>query len=181
VARMGETRNLSGNLMRKFLGKHPRGRPRIIREDKIKISLKPEAGPEDRRWMALVHDRAQRKTLTLEVLNLRVLPTTVLVKKFTNKWKKLPSARMNYNKIIARGRIQNFLTGRLERELQMVQLFAIKCSCIAILWVSLLNFATITLCVASQRVFGVDFVMTQSGNVWINPRISLPFFMIVIQ
>jgi len=82
---MGETRNLSGNLMRKFLGKHPRGRPRIIREDKIKISLKPEAGPEDRRWMALVHDRAQRKTLTLEVLNLRVLPTTVLVKKFTNK------------------------------------------------------------------------------------------------
>jgi hypothetical protein len=44
-------------------------------------------------------------------------------------------------------------TGRLERELQMVQLSATRCSCIAILWVSLVSFAAITLCVASQRVF----------------------------
>jgi hypothetical protein len=44
-------------------------------------------------------------------------------------------------------------TGRLERELQMVQLSAARCSFIAILWVSLLSFAAITLCVASQRVF----------------------------
>jgi len=35
------------------------------------------------------------------------------------------------------------------------------------------NFAAITLCVASERVFIVvaDFVMTQSGNFWIHPRI----------
>jgi hypothetical protein len=46
----------------------------------------------------------------------------------------------------------SFRTGRPEREPQMVQLSATRCSCIAILWVSLLSFAAITLCVASQRV-----------------------------
>jgi hypothetical protein len=35
----------------------------------------------------------------------------------------------------------------------MVQLSATRCSCIAILWVILVSFAAITLCVASQRVF----------------------------
>jgi hypothetical protein len=34
----------------------------------------------------------------------------------------------------------------------MVQLSATRCSCVAILWVSLVSFATITLCVASRRV-----------------------------
>jgi hypothetical protein len=48
---------------------------------------------------------------------------------------------------------KSFLTGRLERELQMVQLSATRCSCITILWVSLVSFVTITLCVASQRMF----------------------------
>jgi hypothetical protein len=62
-------------------------------------------------------------------------------------------------------------TGRLERELQMVQLCATRCSCIAILWASLVSFAAIALRVASQRVFiFVCFVMTQSGNFWIHPR-----------
>jgi hypothetical protein len=42
-----------------------------------------------------------------------------------------------------------------ERELQMVQLSATSCSCIAILWVSLVSFAAITLCVASYRAFFV--------------------------
>jgi hypothetical protein len=42
---------------------------------------------------------------------------------------------------------------RLERELQMVVLPTTRCSCIAILWVSLVSFAAITLCVASQWVF----------------------------
>jgi hypothetical protein len=36
---------------------------------------------------------------------------------------------------IYEGVSKSFRTGRLERELQMVQLSAIKCSCIAILWV----------------------------------------------
>jgi hypothetical protein len=73
-----------------------------------------------------------------------------------------------------------FRTGRLERELQMVQLFATRFSCIAILWVSLVSFTVITLCVASQRVFVVVVVVvvvvislsTQSGNFWIHPCTS---------
>jgi hypothetical protein len=48
---------------------------------------------------------------------------------------------------------KSFRTGRLERELQMIQLSATRCSCIAILWVSIVSFAAITLCVASQWVF----------------------------
>jgi hypothetical protein len=47
---------------------------------------------------------------------------------------------------------KSFRTVRLGRELQMVQLSATRCSHIAILWISLVSFATITLCVASQRV-----------------------------
>jgi hypothetical protein len=38
------------------------------------------------------------------------------------------------------------------------------------------SFASITLCVTSQRVFivvSVYFVMTQSGNFWIHPRITV--------
>jgi hypothetical protein len=45
---------------------------------------------------------------------------------------------------------KSFRTGRLERELQMVQLSATRWSCIAILWVSLVSFTTITLFVTSQ-------------------------------
>jgi hypothetical protein len=48
--------------------------------------------------------------------------------------------------------VKSFRTGRRERELQMVQLSTTRCSCIAILWVSLVSFAAITLYVASQRV-----------------------------
>jgi hypothetical protein len=48
---------------------------------------------------------------------------------------------------------KSYRTGRLEREMQMVQLSVTKCSCIAVLWVSLVSFAAITLCVDSQRVF----------------------------
>jgi len=57
----------------------------------------------------------------------------------------------------------------------MVQFYTIRFSYIATLWVSLVSFAAITLCVASQRVFifvRVYFVMTQSGNFWIHRRIS---------
>jgi hypothetical protein len=68
----------------------------------------------------------------------------------------------------SRGYIQSSRTGRLERERHMVQLSTTRCNCIAILWVSLVSFATIILCVASQLVFIVAyFVMTQSGNFWI--------------
>jgi hypothetical protein len=48
----------------------------------------------------------------------------------------------------------------------MVQLSATRYSCIAILWVSLVSFATITPCVASQWVFLLLFILlsTQSGT-----------------
>jgi hypothetical protein len=54
---------------------------------------------------------------------------------------------------------ESFRTDRLERELQMVQLSATMCSCIAILWVSLVSFAAIAICVACQWVFIVLFVV----------------------
>jgi len=47
---------------------------------------------------------------------------------------------------------RSFRTHRLERELQIVELSATRFSFIAILWVSLVSFAAIILCVAS-RVF----------------------------
>jgi hypothetical protein len=68
---------------------------------------------------------------------------------------------------------KRFRTGRQERELQMVQLSATRCSCIAILWVSLVSFAATTLCVPSQRVLLLlSFISlsTKSGNFWIHPR-----------
>jgi hypothetical protein len=48
----------------------------------------------------------------------------------------------------------------------MVQLSANRCSCIAILWVSLVSFAAITLCVASQQVFIVVGVI----SLWLSPE-----------
>jgi hypothetical protein len=65
---------------------------------------------------------------------------------------------------------KSFRTGRLEQELQMVQLSATRYSYTATFWVSLVSFAAVTLCVTSQRVFIFIVVMTQSGNFWINPR-----------
>jgi len=59
---------------------------------------------------------------------------------------------------------KSFRTGRLERELQMVQLCAISCSCIASLWVSLVSFAAVALYVASQRVFVVVAVRKLLGT-----------------
>jgi hypothetical protein len=50
-----------------------------------------------------------------------------------------------YNNIIYDGVSRSFRTGRLERELQIAKLPATRCSCIAILWVSLVSSATITL------------------------------------
>jgi hypothetical protein len=79
-----------------------------------------------------------------------------------------------YNDVGYEGVSESFQTGRLERELQMLQLSATRCSCIAILRVGLVSFAAITLCVASQRVLiVVYFVMTQSGNFWIHARTNV--------
>jgi hypothetical protein len=57
---------------------------------------------------------------------------------------------------------KSFWTGHLEQELQVVQLSATRCSCITILWVSLVSLAAITLCVASQWVFTVVYFVINS-------------------
>jgi hypothetical protein len=44
----------------------------------------------------------------------------------------------------------------------MLQLSATRCSCIAVLWVSVVSFAAITLCVASQRMFVVVYFVIHS-------------------
>jgi hypothetical protein len=54
---------------------------------------------------------------------------------------------------------KSFRTGRLERELQMVQLSATIYSFIAILWVILVSFVAVIICIASQRVFIVVVVV----------------------
>jgi hypothetical protein len=67
---------------------------------------------------------------------------------------------------------KSFRTGRLQRELQIVQLSAIRCSCIAILWVSLVCFIAITLCVTSQQVFivvSVYFVVDSVRKLLLTP------------
>jgi hypothetical protein len=54
--------------------------------------------------------------------------------------------------LVYEGVSKSFRTGRLKPELQLVKLSATRCSCIAILWVSLVSSTATTLCVASQRV-----------------------------
>jgi hypothetical protein len=75
--------------------------------------------------------------------------------------------------ICLRGCVQKFPDWPPEMRTEMVQLSTTRRSSIAILWVRLVSFAVITLYVASQLVFisvSTYFIMTQSGNVWIHPR-----------
>jgi hypothetical protein len=60
---------------------------------------------------------------------------------------------------IYEGVSKSFRTGRLERELQMVQLSSTRCSFISSSWVSPVSFAAITLCVAFQRVLIIVIVV----------------------
>jgi hypothetical protein len=82
---------------------------------------------------------------------------------------------------------KSFRNGRLEWGLQMIQLSATRCSCIAILWVSLVSFAAITLCVASQWLFVVVVVVVVVVYFFIDsvrkllytPSYSVPVFSIL--
>jgi hypothetical protein len=56
---------------------------------------------------------------------------------------------------------KTFRTG-LEWELQTIHLSATRCSCMAILWVSLVSFAAITLCVASPVYIVVAYFFFDS-------------------
>jgi hypothetical protein len=87
----------------------------------------------------------------------------------------MPS-RCNYICIRVRGCIQKFLDWPPGATMQVVGLSATKCSCIAILWVSLVRFAAITLYVTSQRVFivvSVRFVTDSVRKLLDTPRICL--------
>jgi hypothetical protein len=53
---------------------------------------------------------------------------------------------------------KSFRTVRLERELQVVQLCALRCSCITILRVSLVSFAAITLVLFLNECFLLLFI-----------------------
>jgi hypothetical protein len=69
------------------------------------------------------------------------------------KFKKVASIGLSAHFLTYEGISKSFRTGRLERELQMVNFSATRCSCIAILWVSVVSFAVVILSVVSQRVF----------------------------
>jgi hypothetical protein len=72
---------------------------------------------------------------------------------------------------------KSFRTGLLKRELQMVKFSATRCSCNAILWVSLVSFAVLTPCVASQRVIpkvSVHFVIESVRKLLDTPSYSSP-------
>jgi hypothetical protein len=71
------------------------------------------------------------------------------------------------------GVTKSFRTGRLERELQMVQLSATRCSCIAVLWVNLVSFAAMTFVLLLNECLLLLLISlsTQSGNFWKHPRI----------
>jgi len=85
--------------------------------------------------------------------------------------------------VATRGCIQILQTGRLERELKMVQLSATRRSCIAILWVSLVSFAAITLWMQQQWIIpkvSVYFVIDSVRKILVTPlyiiqRISTSF------
>jgi hypothetical protein len=82
--------------------------------------------------------------------------------RMVHKFYLMIAAAILFSELMYEGVFISFRTGRLGQELQMVQLSATKCNCIAILWVSIVSFAAIILCVASQQVFivvVVDFVM----------------------
>jgi hypothetical protein len=69
---------------------------------------------------------------------------------------------------------KSFRTGRLERELQMAQLSASRCSCTTILWVSLVSFAAIILCVVSQRGFNFVYFVIDSVQKLLDTPSYLP-------
>jgi hypothetical protein len=75
----------------------------------------------------------------------------------------------------------SFWTGHLEWELQMVQLSATRCSCIAILLVSLVSFATITFRVASWVFIVVGYFITDSIQILLDTPLYIMFIYVQIR
>jgi hypothetical protein len=112
-------------------------------------------------------------TSSVNVLNCTpLLSNTEFDPQYWNSWDSiqlLPSSFARAEGCVYEGVSKSFRTGRLERELQLVQLSATRCSCIAILWVRPASFAAITLCVASQRVLVVYFVIDSVRKLLVTP------------
>jgi hypothetical protein len=119
--------------------------------------------------LCAVRDVTSRHVWGLDFLRTEVLSLISALKllsiKFPDKTEPILAASYEWQaryKTSYEGVSKSFRTGRLERELQMIKLSATRCSCIAVLWVSLVSFAAITLCVVSQWVFivvGIHFVI----------------------
>jgi hypothetical protein len=78
---------------------------------------------------------------------------TICVATVLQFWLQLDSLCMFSCVVKNEGVSKSFRNGRLERELQMVQLSATVCSCIAILLVSLVSFAAITFVLLLNECF----------------------------
>jgi hypothetical protein len=68
---MGEGRDIYRDLVGSPEGKRPLGRPRRMREDKIKLDLR-EIGIDRANWIQLAQDRVQWRAFVNTVINLRV-------------------------------------------------------------------------------------------------------------
>jgi hypothetical protein len=77
----------------------------------------------------------------------------------------VPPGKFIGSALMYEGVTKSFRTGCLVRALQMIQFSATRCSCTAILWVSLVSFAAIILCVASQRAIPKVSVYFLIGSV----------------
>jgi hypothetical protein len=99
--------------------------------DNIKMELKV-IGYDDVDWIHLAQDRDQWQTLVNMSINFhfpyrREIPELCSMELFTTTVVFMIIFRLDVSVS------KSFRTGRLERELQMVQLSATRCSCIAIL------------------------------------------------
>jgi len=120
------------------------------------------------RTQDLLNTRQDFLVVNVLALAFRFIPTIVTIiinrKSLPIAWRRqhyhLPKRRVSHarTRTHTKKKTQNsvsksFRTGRLMRELQTIELSDTRYSRIAILWVSLVSFAIITLCVASQRAF----------------------------
>jgi len=128
-------RNAYKMLVRKSEDRRQLGRPRRSCKDNIRMNLR-EIGWKDVEWTHLAQDREQCRAVVNTIMNIRV------PKKAGNFFARrgLKFSRWNLLHVVGylvsykyEGVTKSFRTGRLELELQMVQLSVTKYSCIAIL------------------------------------------------
>jgi hypothetical protein len=83
-------------------------------------------------------------SIRFSFINVTVYKEVLDIFSFSSRTSHVNHTEYNVHKHTYEGVSKSFRTGRLERELQMVQLSATNCSFVDILWVSLVSFASIT-------------------------------------